>query len=254
LIEEVIDGVEFTIQCITDGVQIVFPAATYDYPYRFSGDVGPGTGGMGAYSLASKTLPFLTNDLYFEACNIVKKFLGRLQPIKNFNGVLNPGFFVTNKKTLKIIEFNSRFGDPECMNIMSLLDSKLLPALVAIESQHLKKEMFSFKETDSLVMCLVSPDYGVRQGRTYRFHLDTNGFIENGIDVHFSSSIKVGPGEYQTIGSSRCVALAASGDVLEILRERMFSCLDRFYSGPLEWRCDIGSSEDIARAFKKLGL
>ena len=47
LVEERIDGAEFTIQAISDGRSVVFPNSTYDYPYRFDGDEGPGTGGMG---------------------------------------------------------------------------------------------------------------------------------------------------------------------------------------------------------------
>ena len=51
LIEEKIDGAEFTIQAISDGRTVVFPPSTYDYPYRYDGDEGPGTGGMGSLSL-----------------------------------------------------------------------------------------------------------------------------------------------------------------------------------------------------------
>ena len=50
LIEEKIVGAEFTIQAISDGRTVVFPPSTYDYPYRFDGDEGPGTGGMGSLS------------------------------------------------------------------------------------------------------------------------------------------------------------------------------------------------------------
>ena len=57
LIEEKILGAEFTIQAISDGVTVVFPPSTYDYPFRFDGDEGPGTGGMGSLSMAGTTLP-----------------------------------------------------------------------------------------------------------------------------------------------------------------------------------------------------
>ncbi len=60
LIEERILGAEFTIQAISDGQTVVFPPSTYDYPYRFDGDEGPGTGGMGSLSMPGATLPFMT--------------------------------------------------------------------------------------------------------------------------------------------------------------------------------------------------
>ena len=73
LIEEKIDGAEFTIQAISDGRTVVFPPSTYDYPYRFDGDEGPGTGGMGSLSLAAPTLPFMTAEHYAQACSIIER-------------------------------------------------------------------------------------------------------------------------------------------------------------------------------------
>src|ERR1700730_7445909 len=66
LIEEKILGAEFTIQAISDGRTVLFPPATYDSPYRFDGDEGPGRGGMGSLSLASATLPFMPASHYEE--------------------------------------------------------------------------------------------------------------------------------------------------------------------------------------------
>ena len=60
LIEEKVIGAEFTIQAISDGRTVVFPPSTYDYPYRYDGDEGPGTGGMGSLSMPEATLPFMT--------------------------------------------------------------------------------------------------------------------------------------------------------------------------------------------------
>src|SRR6185437_12696731 len=120
LIEERIDGAEFTIQAISDGRTVVFPPSTYDYPYRFDGDEGPGTGGMGSLSVASPILPFMTPEHYREACSIIAAVIERLGALgRRFNGIMNSGFFAT-ADGVKVIEFNARFGDPECMNIMSL--------------------------------------------------------------------------------------------------------------------------------------
>jgi len=78
LIEEKIVGAEFTIQAISDGRTVVFPNSTYDYPYRFDGDTGPGTGGMGSLSSAQAALPFMTDEHYAQACSIVERVIARL--------------------------------------------------------------------------------------------------------------------------------------------------------------------------------
>ncbi len=120
LIEEKIVGAEFTIQAISDGTTVLFPPATYDYPFRFDGDEGPGTGGMGSLSVPAPTLPFMTASHYERACSIIELVIERLAAEgRHFTGVMNSGFFAT-ADGVKVIEFNARFGDPECMNIMSL--------------------------------------------------------------------------------------------------------------------------------------
>ena len=115
-------GAEFTIQAISDGRTVVFPPSTYDYPYRYDGDEGPGTGGMGSLSMAQAALPFMTEAHYRRACEIVELVIERLRAEgRHFSGVMNSGFFAT-AEGVKVIEFNARFGDPECMNIMSLFE------------------------------------------------------------------------------------------------------------------------------------
>ena len=96
LIEEKIEGAEFTIQAISDGRTVVFPNSTYDYPYRYDGDTGPGTGGMGSLSLAEPTLPFMTAAHYEQACSIIQRVIERLGEMgRHFTGVMNSGFFAT---------------------------------------------------------------------------------------------------------------------------------------------------------------
>src|SRR5262249_19188211 len=114
LIEERVLGAEFTIQAISDGRTVVFPPSTYDYPFRYDGDTGPGTGGMGSLSLPEPALPFMTERHYEQACTIIAEVIERLGSAgRHFTGVINSGFFAT-ADGVKVIEFNARFGDPEC--------------------------------------------------------------------------------------------------------------------------------------------
>jgi len=238
LIEEKIRGAEFTIQAISDGNTVVFPPSTYDYPFRFDGDEGPGTGGMGSLSLAQPTLPFMSPVHYSEACSIIERVIGRLSELgRHFSGVMNSGFFAT-ADGVRVIEFNARFGDPECMNIMSLLAGDWPAAMEIISAGRLSAADVPLREEASLVLYLVSPDYALRSGGPYEFALDTDEFEREGCEVFFSSAVDVGPGRYRTVGTSRAVALAATAPTLAAARERVVGCAARV--PVLEWRRDVG--------------
>jgi phosphoribosylamine--glycine ligase len=238
LIEEKVTGAEFTIQAISDGRTVVFPAATYDYPYRFDGDEGPGTGGMGSLSLASSALPFMTAAHYEDACSIIERVIGRLADEgRHFNGVMNSGFFAT-AEGVKVIEFNARFGDPECMNIMSLFSGSWPEVMERITSGSLVDGDVRLREEASLVLYLVSPDYALGGGRPYEFTVDRDTIEADGTNVFFSSATSLGGDSYRTVGTSRALALATTAPTLEQARVRV---VDAAVSIPvLEWRRDVG--------------
>ena len=240
LIEEKIIGAEFTIQAISDGKTVVFPASTYDYPYRFDGDEGPGTGGMGSLSMPTATLPFMTATHYEQACSIVQRVIERLGAEgRHFSGVMNSGFFAT-ANGVKVIEFNARFGDPECMNIMSLLDSAWPDVMVRIASRSLTTADVSLRKEASLVLYLVSPDYALRAGPAYDFELDRQRIEDEGCHVFFSSAIQTGANAYRTVGTSRAVALVTTAPTLEQARLRVVQSASSI--PVLEWREDVGKT------------
>jgi len=238
LIEERIDGAEFTIQAISDGRTVVFPPSTYDYPYRFDGDEGPGTGGMGSLSVASPILPFMTPEHYREACSIIAAVIERLGALgRRFNGIMNSGFFAT-ADGVKVIEFNARFGDPECMNIMSLFDGSWSEVMERITAGELSDSDVPLREEASLVLYLVSPDYALRPGGPYEFPLDVAAIEADGSRVFFSSAVQAEPGRFRTVGTSRAVALATTAPALDDARRRLQGWAERVPL--LEWRRDVG--------------
>jgi phosphoribosylamine--glycine ligase len=238
LIEEKVQGAEFTIQAISDGASVVFPPSTYDYPYRFDGDEGPGTGGMGSLTMDGPTLPFMTDEHYEQACSIIELVIERLaHERRHFTGVMNSGFFAT-ADGVKVIEFNARFGDPECMNIMTLLEGSWPEVMERICAGTLTGADVVLREEASLVLYLVSPDYALRAGRTYEFELDEPAIERAGAHVFFSSAVRLAPGRFQTVGTSRAVALATSAPNLAEARERLHACAGPV--GVLEWRRDVG--------------
>ncbi len=245
LIEEKIAGAEFTIQAISDGATVIFPPSTYDYPYRYDGDQGPGTGGMGSLSMASQTLPFMTAAHYERACSIIARVIERLaQQGRHFSGVMNSGFFAT-ADGVKVIEFNARFGDPECMNIMSLFAGNWPEVMQRISSASLSAGDVQLRSEASVVLYLVSPDYALSTGsaagapaRAYEFTLERERIEADGCRVFFSSAVQTDANSYRTVGTSRAVALASTAPTLEQARARVAACA---VSVPvLEWRTDVG--------------
>ncbi len=242
LIEEKIVGAEFTIQAISDGRTIVFPNSTYDYPYRFDGDEGPGTGGMGSLSSAEATLPFMTAAHYEQACSIVERVIARLASEgRRFTGVMNSGFFAT-AAGVQVIEFNARFGDPECMNIMALFDGDWTRVMERISAGELTLEDVRLRDEASLVLYLVSPDYALPSGgatpTTYEFELDVDAMERAGCEVFFSSAVHVAENTYRTVGTSRAVALVATAPTLAQAHERVVECASSV--GVLQWRREVG--------------
>jgi phosphoribosylamine--glycine ligase len=139
---------------------------------------------------------------------------------------------------VKVIEFNARFGDPECMNIMSLFAGSWPEAMERICAGTLTPADVPLREEASLVLYLVSPDYALRAGPPCEFTLDRERIEADGCRVFFSAATEVGEGSYRTVGTSRAVALATTAPTLEQARVRVVGCAA---SVPvLEWRGDVG--------------
>ncbi len=238
LIEEKVGGAEFTIQALSDGKSVVFPPSTYDYPYRFDGDHGPGTGGMGSLSLPTQALPFMRPEHYEQACSVIERVIERLAAEgRHFTGVMNSGFFAT-AAGVKVIEFNARFGDPECMNIMSLFDGDWPQLMESIAGARLGADAVPLRNEASVVLYLVSPDYALRAGPVREFTLERERIEAEGCHVFFSAAVQTGADRYRTVGTSRAVALASTAPSLERARELVARCAASVTG--LEWRSDVG--------------
>ncbi len=127
VLEERLVGEEFTIQAfVADGSYRVSPAVQ-DHKRAYEGDEGPNTGGMGSYSDATFELPFMTEADYTEAVEILDAVV---EALPGYKGVLYGQFMLTAEGP-KIVEFNARFGDPEAMNTLPVLETEFLDLLVA---------------------------------------------------------------------------------------------------------------------------
>ena len=136
LIEEFMQGQEASFFAISDGKTALPLIAAQDHKRAFDGDEGPNTGGMGAYSPA----PVFTDAVRDEVMEkiILPTVHGMAKDGHPFIGVLFAGLMITDEGP-KLIEYNARFGDPECQVVMRRLQSDLMPILMAAEAGELDK-------------------------------------------------------------------------------------------------------------------
>lgn len=242
------------MQLFTDGKLAVTPPISVDYPYRFNGDTGPGTGGMGAFT--ERGASYLT-QAEVERTGEIGQSLVRALGAKGlrFNGVLNLGLFAT-PSGLKIIEANARPGDPECMNMMMLMEGSFPDTLESIASQTLTPEHLSYKDAASAVVYLVSKGYALDGSQQeVPFTVDHEIIEKTGSQLFFASA-KPGQteGEYLTAGSSRTLAVGAIGETLEEARNNVYTAITRGIKGSLDFRTDIGSEDYLRGLASRRGL
>lgn len=128
VIEELLIGEEVSVLALCDGQRFVLLPAAQDHKRRFDGDKGPNTGGMGAYAPAPVATPALLQQVREQV--IAPVIAGMRAKGTPFVGVLYAGLMVTAEGP-KVLEFNVRFGDPECQPILQLLDEDLAQLLLS---------------------------------------------------------------------------------------------------------------------------
>jgi phosphoribosylamine--glycine ligase len=127
VLEERLVGEEFTVQAFVANGEVRPTPAVQDHKRAYEGDEGPNTGGMGSYSDATSKLPFMTEDEYAAAVDILE---ATVDALPGYNGVLYGQFMLTADGP-KVVEFNARFGDPEAMNVLPTLETSFLDVVTA---------------------------------------------------------------------------------------------------------------------------
>ncbi len=245
LLVEKLKGIEFTIMGITDGENLVVSPASYDYPFRFENDLGAGTGGMGCFTNKEKKLPFM-NDKDLQDCeDIMQKIIDEMRNEGlSFSGVLNGGFFKT-KEGIKFMEFNGRFGDPEGLNILTILESSFADVIRDMWHKTLSEEKVHFIKKSSVIKYLVAKEYPQESDEATIFTMDEKAINDMGVNIFFASSIKVSDDNYQTLKKSRAIAFGAVADKIEDAGNLVNQAIENFVHADLEYRKDIGSKENL---------
>jgi phosphoribosylamine--glycine ligase len=246
-IEEKLEGEEFSLQCLCDGFTVVATPPVQDHKRRFVGDRGPNTGGMGSYSDANHLLPFLTASAVAEGLAITQKVAEalRVETGVPYKGVLYGGF-MTTRAGVRLIEYNARFGDPEAMNILPLLETDFIEVCRAILEGRLDSLDVKFANKATVCKYVVPKGYGLADGSSGDASLSSRIEIGDtkGARLYYSSVDKRADGLYMT--SSRAIGVVGIADDLDAA-ERMAESAAGAISGPVDHRPDIGSRELIRK-------
>jgi len=241
LIEEKLVGEEFTLQAFSDGSRVAAMPPVQDHKRAFAGDKGPNTGGMGSYS-TGRVLPFLKESDVESGRKIIQETVDALKKEgAPFKGVLY-GQFMATKDSLKVVEFNARFGDPEAMNVLFLLKGSLTDVFLSMAKGQLRQPEFS--EECTVVKYLVPEGYPTTPVKDAQVEVDNVGIEKCGAKVYYASVYENG-GKIKTTGS-RSFGILGKGKTLdEAERAAEKGC--SFVKGPVWHRSDIGTKKLVER-------
>jgi len=235
VIEEYMEGLEFSVHAICAGTEALMFPSSQDHKRIGDGDIGPNTGGMGVVA----PLPQVSSETMEEIrVKIVAPLLKALSAAgRPFNGVLYPGIMLTSDGP-KVIEFNARFGDPEAQAYMCLMESDIVPVLLASAKGSLAGASLSWKP--GAVACVVLASAGYPGPYEKGKAITGIAEAEEGDVVVFQAGT-VQQGDALVTSGGRVLNVVATGtDVKEALAKAYEAAKKISFEG-VQYRTDIGS-------------
>ena len=251
VIEEKLDGEEFSFQSFCDGRHVVDTLAVQDHKRAFDGDNGPNTGGMGSYSCEDHSLPFLSKNHIREASRINSAVAEALwnesrkgnKSGKGFKGILYGGFIVT-RHGLRLLEYNARFGDPEVMNVLPLLKTDFIDVCEAIINGTLDKISIIFEKKATVCKYVVPRGYPTNPEKGEPIITTNLPRPSDKLKMYYAA-VNIKP-EGLCLTGSRALAFVGIGDNLSEAEQIAEDAASRV-GGPVRHRKDIGTSGLIQR-------
>ena len=234
VLEERLIGEEFTLQAFVDGSHLIPMPLVQDHKRAFEGDLGPNTGGMGSYSMPDHKLPFVSETDYTKALAIMQSTVAVMERTGNpYKGILY-GQFMNTARGPKVIEFNARFGDPEAMNVLSLLCSDLSGIVDKITTGSLSAADASFEKAATVCKYIVPSGYPDSPAKGDPVTIGTHA----GALLYYANVEERG-GILSTL-SSRTLAFVGVGPTLEEAEQRAEQSASAV-KGRVRYRRDIGT-------------
>jgi phosphoribosylamine---glycine ligase len=235
VIEEFLSGAECSIHALVDGHSyLLFPTAQ-DHKQLYDGNLGPNTGGMGAFSPSQRLDTALLQEI---RDTILEPFIRGIQKDHlRFRGLLFPGLMLT-KDGPRVLEFNCRFGDPETQVLMPRLKTDLVDLLVATTTQQLASATVQWDPRPAVCIVMASGGYPghYKVGETIAGleHLDRKNDV-----IVFHAGTRLDENRTLTSGG-RVLGVTAVGDTLLAARERAYDAVDKIEFDGSYFRRDIG--------------
>lgn len=235
VLEERLDGEEVSFHVICDGSHAVALAAAQDHKRLLDGDQGPNTGGMGAYSP-----PAVVDDaMHAEIVRTVVEptLQGLQQEGIPMRGALFIGLMIADGKP-RVLEYNVRFGDPECQVLLSRWQGDVLPLLQGAATGALADAQTRWEAPASLCVVMASEGYpgSYPKGRVIRGLQEAAGL--EGVEI-FHAGTASRDGEIVTSGG-RVLSVTARGDDVDQAAQRAYAAADRIHFEGMQLRRDIG--------------
>lgn len=232
VIEEFLDGIEASLLCFVNGKKIIPMESARDYKKAYDNDLGLNTGGMGCFS----PNPIYTEDLKnYIKVNILDTTLnGFIEENIDFRGILFIGLMIKDDKA-KVLEYNTRFGDPETEVVLPRLKSDLLEIMEKTIDGTLSPDDLKWIDEKSATVILASGGYP----ESYEKGKEITGLdlVDEDIIV-FHGGTKLENGKVLTDGG-RVLAVTAIGKTLEEARERVYKNIPKIQFEKMEYRNDI---------------
>lgn len=234
VIEEFLEGEEASFMVICDGKTILPLATSQDHKRLLDHDMGPNTGGMGAYSPA----PIVTDEIYSKVMNeiIYPTIHGMANDGIPFTGFLYAGLMITKKGEVKTLEYNCRMGDPETQPILMRLKSDFFEMLYKSSTGHLDSTEIEWDKRTALVVVLASAGYPEAPKLNDEIHIEDRVISDSYI---FHAGTIFRDNKLLTSGG-RVLAVTALGDSVKEAQSKAYETINTVKFNGAQYRKDIG--------------
>ena len=238
LVEEVLKGEEASIIFFTDGQTLALLPSSQDHKRIGDGDTGPNTGGMGAYSPAPCITEAMEGRIIREI--LVPTLHALRREDRPYKGVLYAGIMLTDAGP-KILEYNCRFGDPECEALLPRLECDLLDVIEKVLQGKLEEDGLKISDNPSACVVLANDGYpsAVKPGAVISGLME-NGQVHDAPGLVFHSGTSRGKDGQWLATGGRVLAVSATGETLESAVEKAYATVDKISFPGMQYRKDIG--------------
>ena len=242
VLEERLVGEEFTVQAFVADGDVRTTPAVQDHKRAYEGDEGPNTGGMGSYSDTGLSLPFMDDGDYEAAVDVLEAVVDALP---DYKGVLYGQFMLTDAGP-KVVEFNARFGDPEAMNALPVLETPFVDVLTAAREGDALPEL-SFSGEATVCKYAVPDGYPVDPDAGAKIAVDEES-VGDAL-LYYASVDERDDGLYTT--TSRSFAVVGRGDSIAAAERQAEDALSAAGDG-LRIRHDVGTADLVERRIEHM--